>query len=156
MFSKAEKLNRIISITQSLAPGTGTHHACSINSSRRPFSRLLNSLLGNDANSAGLRPSFSLLLDKPDSRPDLQSWKGWAKNAVLVKIDLAPVIRSQKCVTFARNNLARASIEKRCMTLYVASLATSVILQTPSRIEEVIDFLPSPGFEVVPRDFDDI
>jgi hypothetical protein len=28
--------------------------------------------------------------------------------------------------------------------------------QTPSRIEEAIDFFPAAGFQVVPHDFDDV
>src|ERR1017187_10378883 len=90
-----------------MSPSSGS---CSISSSRRPFSRFLSSLLGNQADRAGLRTFFPRLLDKPDSCPDLQTWKALAKNAVFVKVDFASVLRSQKSVTLARENLAYASL----------------------------------------------
>ena len=85
-------------------------------------------------------PFFSRLFNKSHSCPDLQTWKSSAENAVFVEIDLSSVVRSQESVILARNDLAHARLGKRRMSLYVASLATSVILQTPARGFERIDF----------------
>jgi hypothetical protein len=89
-------------------------------------------VLGDDTDSAGLRPFVSSFFDKPDGCPDLQMRKGSAKNAVLVKIDFASIVRSQKSVTLVRKDFADASLWKRRVALCVASLTPSVILQTPA------------------------
>ena len=100
----------------SCCPIAGTRNGLtfsySINSSRRPSSRFLNSLFGDDADSAGLWSVFSRLFNKPDGCPDFQTWEGWAENAVLVEIDLSSVVRSEESVTFLRQDLAHASLGK--------------------------------------------
>ena len=112
-------------------------------SSHRPFSRFVNPTSGDDSDSACLRPIFALLFSEPDSCPDLQTRKGPTKNAVLVEVELASVVRNEKSVALAREDPDYASLWERFMAFYVAPLATSIVLQASGcRFECIVNGRP--------------
>ena len=82
--------------------------SCLARRSHRFLLGLTDAGLADHPDRAGLRPLFSLFLHKAHLAPDPQAAKTAVQDALFVEIDLSPIPRSEKAISFPGQEFADA------------------------------------------------
>lgn len=108
----------------------------------RLFGNSPHAMSGCHPDATGLGTVVSFFFRENDGCANFEATEGAVEDAVLVEIDFAPFRRYEKTVALVLEELVDLPHRTQFPMLYVASLATDVVLQTSAgSLESVIDGL---------------